>query len=359
MPSVQRGQVRKRPSGRWAARYYDEDGQRRERSGFTSRSDALAWLNVKVEGVAALRRGDPAASRPALTVSDLARRYLDQHDVDPVTIDRLRSQLRQAELVFGDRLITSLQPDELAAWRKGLSPGARHNVFRALKQVLEQAARWKWIDENPARHVKNPKPKAPEIQPFETWEEIEAIAAELSPAFAAIPLFAVGTGLRPEEWLALERRDVDRAAGVVTIERVYTQGRLKPCAKTSRQRRRVPLRQRVLDALEALPPRLDSPLLFPATRGGHIELNKWRDREWAPALRAAGIRHRRIYDLRHTYATWSLAAGVSLFALSRRMGTSLAMIDATYGHLAPDAEEHERRLLDQFDAALNVTEAAQ
>jgi integrase len=89
--------------------------------------------------------------------------------------------------------------------------------------------------------------------------------------------------------------------------------------------------------------------LFPAARGGYIDLERFREREWKPALRAAGIPHRRIYDLRHTYATWSLAAGVSLFTLSRRMGTSLAMIDATYGHLAPDAEEQERALLDGFD----------
>ena len=56
-----------------------------------------------------------------------------------------------------------------------------------------------------------------------------------------------------------------------------------------------------------------------------------------------------MYDMRHTYATWSLAAGVSVFTLSRRMGPSLAMIDATYGHLAPDGEEQERALLYAFD----------
>jgi len=53
--------------------------------------------------------------------------------------------------------------------------------------------------------------------------------------------------------------------------------------------------------------------------------------------------------MRHTFATWSLAAGMSIFTLSRRMGTSVQMIDATYGHLAQDAEDQDRDLLDAFD----------
>ncbi|MDQ3858886.1 MAG: hypothetical protein M3327_10650 [Actinomycetota bacterium] len=92
-----------------------------------------------------------------------------------------------------------------------------------------------------------------------------------------------------------------------------------------------------------------------------MNLHNFRAREWIPAVKAAGFvtadgkAARRIYDLRHTYANMSLAAGVSLFALSRRMGTSVEMIDRTYGHLAPDAEASERDLLDTYDARWRAT----
>ncbi len=117
----------------------------------------------------------------------------------------------------------------------------------------------------------------------------------------------------------------------------FAKGRLKPYPKTERSRRRVPLRARVAAAIEELPRR--DGILFPAAQGGRIDINRFRSREWAPALKAAGIEHRRIYDMRHTFATWSLAAGMSIFTLARRMGTSVQMIDSTYGHLAQDAED--------------------
>jgi hypothetical protein len=63
--------------------------------------------------------------------------------------------------------------------------------------------------------------------------------------------------------------------------------------------------------------------------------------------RAVGIEPLRdLYDLRHTYATFALRAGVPVFALSRFMGTSIAMIDLHYGHLAIDSYQHAVSLLD-------------
>ena len=65
---------------------------------------------------------------------------------------------------------------------------------------------------------------------------------------------------------------------------------------------------------------------------------------------AAGIDHRGTYACRHTFAAWSIAAGVQLFYLSRIMGTSVTQIDKTYGHLVPDSEDYLRGLLDAYDA---------
>jgi integrase len=139
--------------------------------------------------------------------------------------------------------------------------------------------------------------------------------------------------------------------------RRYTRQAVVPT--TTRALGAVPLPLRAAQALEELPPRLDTRLLFPGRRGGHLNLHEWRSDAWTPAVRAAGLEHRSPYALRHTFATFAIAAGVSLFELARFMGTSVEQIDRTYGHLLPDSLERTRAALDSFVSGARPAEKAQ
>jgi integrase len=112
-----------------------------------------------------------------------------------------------------------------------------------------------------------------------------------------VPL-AAATGPRPHEWVKFERRDVDRVLRVLSVRGTKTNGSW----------REVPLTRRALNALERLPARLETPLMFAAPEGGPLNLNNFRRRVWNPAVEASGIaRPARIYDLRSTFASKALA----------------------------------------------------
>ena len=213
------------------------------------------------------------------------------------------------------------------------------------------------MNKNPAVLVANPEPRRVKLQPFE-HDEIEQLEVEIGPRYGPLVVFAAHTGLRPGEWIALERRDVDRTAQVVRVERSISDNTINPYGKTDGSRRSVPLPDRALAALDATPARIDTPLLFPAPGGGYINLDNWRNREWYPGLEAAGLAKRGPYALRDTYASHGLAANVTLFELARVMGTSTKMIERTYGHLARDSLDNIRARLDTYANRLGVYQAS-
>jgi integrase len=332
----------------WAYRYRTggRNSERVQRGGFTSERDAAEALQRELER---LRRQRRVAG--SLTLAELVDAYLAQHDVGPVTIEKLRWLLAKAVAVFGDRPVGELRSEEIAGWRIALSAGYRFDATQALRQVLARAVVWGMIDSNPAKlGVDNPSPRRREQRPFESWAELDAVAANLAPRYRPMVIFAAATGLRPAEWLALEWRDIDVEARVVYVHRSFTKGRLK-CPKTEASRRAVLLQTIALDAIEQQPSSRQSALVFPAERGGYLDLHNFRNREWNPAQVAAGTEPlRRVYDLRHTFATFALRSGISTFDLSRYMGASMTMIDRHYGHLARDGREHAIRLLDELSA---------
>jgi integrase len=358
----QRGTLTQLADGRWQARYRDggRTGSRPQKT-FPTKRAAADWLRDRLDELDAVRNGDTGAlvraREKGLTVQEAIGRYQAAHDASDARKQVLAYQLRLAEREFGDRPLASLEPYDLEAWRRTLSPGYRRDVFGAFKQVLRAAVRWEWIGTNPAAAIPNPRGHRRPVTPI-PWPHLLLVADEIDARYAHVPVLAAGSGLRPEEYLALERGDVNRAEMVIEVRRVWSSEVLVDLgadgAKTKLQRRRVPLRQVVLDALDATPARLDTKLLVPPARpsaSGYMDLGSFRDRFWRPAFVAAGVPYQRPYDARHTFAADAIAADVNLFDLSRFMGTSLREIDQTYGHLVDDSEERARRKLDAYDAA--------
>ena len=146
-----------------------------------------------------------------------------------------------------------------------LSPGHRFEATQALRQVLHRAVAWGMIESNPAKlGVDNPVPRREEQRPFESWAELEALAKVIGPRYGPMIIFAAATGLRPAEWIALEKRDVDRDGRVVYVRRAFTKGELKR-PKTDASLRAVPLQARALEALDRIPDGRDSRFCFRAS----------------------------------------------------------------------------------------------
>jgi integrase len=228
---------------------------------------------------------------------------------------------------------------------------SRYGIVQAFRQAIAAAVRWGYMSSNPVKAAgANPQPPPPEVQPF-THEEVEKIAVELGATWGPMVRFWAEVGLRPEELFALERRDVDRTAKVVRVERTVIEGRVKAHGKTSRAKRAVPLSDRALEALSSLTPRLDTPLLFPAARGGHVNYRRWRRLDWHPALEAAGVAKRGPYAIRHTFASVALHAGIPSSVLAHVFGSSERMIDRVYSHLVSGSDEMIRAKLNAYAAA--------
>ena len=336
---------------RWGFRYRlgGREAARVQRGGFASEHDARQALARALERV---HRSNGIGR--TLTFAELVNEYLGQHDAQPETVEKLRWLLSKAVSAFGEFRLGELEPQEIAAWRMTIPAGHRFEATQALRQVLARAVAWRMIDVNPAKQgVDNPQRRRTEKRPFESWAQVADVASRLDEIAGPMVIFAAATGLRPGESIALEWRDIDLQARVLYVRRAFRNGKVK-CTKTEGSVRAVPLQAVALDALAHVPVGGSTEIVFPATRGGHFDLHNFRRRAWMPAQRAAGITPlRRVYDLRHTFATFALRAGISTFDLSRYMGASLTMIDRHYGHLARDGREHAIRLLDGYAVNAN------
>jgi integrase len=256
--------------------------------------------------------------------------------------------------------INSLYAHLLASGRSdgkgGLSPRTVKYIAIILKRALSEAVRWQQLIRNPADAAQSPRPA--HAAEMKTWngDELHRFLrhVESDPLYPAY-LFSATCGTRRGETLGLRWRDVDLAAGRVSITQTLLAiaYRLQfSTPKTAKGRRMISMdattvaalrehRRRQLEARLAFGSgyRDDLDLVFARADGSPIHPERLT-RAFEAQLRKAALPHIRLHDLRHTCASLMLAAGVPAKVASERLGhSSIGITLDTYSHVLPGLQE--------------------
>ena len=252
----------------------------------------------------------------------------------------------------------------LVTKRQTLTPSSVRNILTPLREMLRHAVEDEVIASNPAaqvgRFLQQRQAVGQEIEPL-TREELARFLTTLqaqTPEYYPLFLCLARTGMRLGEVLALQWGDIDVHARGITVRRNVVRGRITRPKKG--KTRRVDMSEQLTDVLQRLQTQRKAETLsrgwpeipawvFCSTTGGLLNKENLRTRVFYRCLSKAGVRHVRIHDLRHTYASLLIQQGESLAYIRDQLGHhSIQVTVDIYGHLVPGGN---KAAVDRLDDA--------
>lgn len=272
-------------------------------------------------------------------------------DLRPLDIQSLYSRMASQKLKDKDT------PQPGVTYGLGLSARSIRYTHSVLSSALKQAVRWHMLSRNPSEAVELPRREHREMQAFSQDEATRFLSAAGEDYYGTVFAFALATGMRPEEYLALKWSDIDLQKGAATVQRtlLWRKGGEwyygEP--KTARSRRTVPFPASILSALQEhkrgqAAERLkagaayqNNGLVFATPDGRPILLRTLDRLHFKRILKRAKLSQSfRLYDLRHSCATLLLAANEHPKVVSERLGhANIILTLDTYSHVLPSMQQ--------------------
>jgi integrase len=231
----------------------------------------------------------------------------------------------------------------------GLAPKTVRNVHAFLHRALVDAVAWKYLNDNPASNVKPPRRPRTRRQVWKPEEIRTFLTYVRHDRFAALFLLELTTGIRRGQICGLHWDAADLDAGEITVHnnRVVVGGhaRDKAGGKTRTADQTISIDRATVDALRTWRKIQDEERAFfgDAYHPGDYVFTYQDGRPLHPdSIRqrfdrlaaAAGLSRITFHDLRHSYATGALRAGVSPKVISERIGhANVGFFLETYAHV--------------------------
>ena len=205
--------------------------------------------------------------------------------------------------------------------------------------MFTKAVEWEMIEQETLRRIRIVKQQKENNKRtrFLEIEECQILIDCAEPHLKPILITALNTGMRKTEILTLTWENVDLNNGFILLNNTKND-----------ERRDIPINETLRQMLINLPRRLDVPyLFFDAVSGKHyIDVKT----SFNTACRRAKIRDFRFHDLRHTFASHLVMAGVDIMTVKELLGHKTLAMTLRYAHLAPS---HKTKALERLDLQLN------
>ena len=243
---------------------------------------------------------------------------------------------------FNTILVEQLQTELIG---RGCKNGYTNKVMNVFKHMFTKAVEWDMVESEVLKRIRKVKRLREDrrLRYLESKEECQKLINACDSHLKPIVITALNTGLRKGNVLNLKWSNVDLRNGFLLIDMTKNGERLE-----------MPINETLRNTLLGIPRRIDGGYVF----HDPIIDRPYRDvkRSFTSACRRAGIRDFHFHDLRHTFASHLIMAGVDLTTVSRLLGHKDIKMTLRYAHLAP---HHTKRAVDILDSTINETPTIQ
>ncbi len=271
------------------------------------------------------------------TFSDMMTRFMREQAVNREisTQRRYKGALSNLDGYFHSMTLEEITPKVITAYiekrrLEGATPATRNREVSLLSTAFNVAVKqWEWCQENPCSKIS----KEPENNIIDRWltrEEEEWLLTSsmrhLGGQLREIIILVLNTGLRLSEIINLKWKDIDFPRKILIVSKTKN--------KVPKQ---VPLNKIAYELLLIKSKTVNiTGYVFCTAKGTQI-MPRNLQREFAVAVRKAGIENFRFHDLRHTFATRLAQNGVDLYAIAKLLGHKDISTTQRYAHHSPES----------------------